>query len=86
MLSGDHTFSVALSRWLQFFFRFAGSEGEWAAPPANDRIQKIGQLVDWIIFGRWSEIFPTMVLPFDRGWGPASDGTGGPSPDQMIEK
>ena len=22
----------------------------------------------------------------DRGWGPASDGTGGPSPDQMIEK
>ena len=25
-------------------------------------------------------------LAFDRGWGPASDGTGGPSPDQMIEK
>ena len=25
-------------------------------------------------------------VAFDRGWGPASDGTGAPSPDQMIEK
>ena len=25
-------------------------------------------------------------LAFDRGWGPASDGTGGPSLDQMTNK
>ena len=36
--------------------------------------------------GRASGLRRRRGLAFDRGWGPASDGTGGPSPDQMIEK
>ena len=55
----------------------SGAVASSAAPPPRPR-RDVGGFVSGAAIPSW--------VPFDRGWGPVSVGSGGPSLDQMIKK